>query len=86
MLSIQMYDRNVVVHKETMPDIDVNAMIWRIFLSATMKAAVHLGQDYQENLRTTKNIDFEKAQQLFDISHKLILNQSEIFGIMHFHG
>ena len=30
--------------------------------------AVHLRQDYQENLRTTKNTDFEKVKQLFDIS------------------
>ena len=41
-------------------------------MSATMKATVHLGQDYQGNLRTTKNTDFEKVKQLFDISPKLI--------------
>ena len=43
----------------------INAIIWRIFMSATMKAAVHLGQDYQENLRTTKNTDFEKVKHVF---------------------
>ena len=53
---------------DDMLDIDVNAMIWIIFRSATLKAAVHLGQDYQENLRATKNTDFEKVKQLFDIS------------------
>ena len=47
---------------DDMPEIDNNAMIWRIFTSATMKAAEHLGQDYQENLCTTKNTDFEKGQ------------------------
>ena len=63
-------------------DIDVDAMICGIFMSATVKAAVHLGQDHQENLRTTKNTDFEKVIQLFDNSQKLILNQlEEIFGI-----
>ena len=42
-------------------------------MSATVKAAVHLGQDYQENLRTTKNTDFEK---------ELILNKKDgIFAI-----
>ena len=46
-------------------------------MSATVKAVVHLGEEYQENLRTIKNTDFEKDQQLFDISQKLILNQSE---------
>ena len=47
-----------------MLEIDVNAMILVIFVSATMKAAVHLGQDYQDNSRTTKNMDFEKVKQL----------------------
>ena len=52
------------------------------FMSATTKAAVHLGQDYQEILRTTKNTDFEKVKKLFDISQKLIPNQGEeTFGI-----
>ena len=37
-------------------------------MSATMKAAAHLGQYYPENLRTTKNTDFEKVKQMFDIS------------------
>ena len=59
-----------------MPEIDVNTMIWGMFMSATMEAAVHLGQDHQENLHTTKNADFEKITQLFDISQKLILDQS----------
>ena len=31
-------------------EIDVNMMIWGMFMSATTKAAVHLGQDYQEIL------------------------------------
>ena len=64
-----------------MLDIDVNAMIWRIFTSATAEAAVHLGQVYQDNLRTDKNTDFDKVKPLFDIS-KLSLNQKdEIFGM-----
>ena len=54
-----------------MPDIDVNTMIWGFFMSATTKAAENLGQDDQENLRTTKNTDFEQVKQLFDISQKL---------------
>ena len=59
-----------------MLDIDIDAMIWRIFMSATIKAAVHLGQDYQENLRTTKKKDFEKVKPLFEISQTLILERS----------
>ena len=53
-----------------------------VYVSATMKAAVHLAQDYQDNLRTTKNTDLEKVKQSFDTSQKFILNQSdEIFRI-----
>ena len=51
-------------------DVDVNGMIWRIFMSATTKAAVHLGQDFLENLRTTKNTYFKQVKTLFDISQK----------------
>ena len=54
--------------EDDMLEVDVNMMIWGTFMSATMKAAVHLGQDDQGNLRTTKNTDFEKGKQLFDRS------------------
>ena len=47
-----------------------------------MMAAVHLGPDYPENLRTTTNTDFEQAKTSLDISQNLILDhKSEIFGI-----
>ena len=49
---------------DDMFDSDVNAMIWGILTSATMRAAVYLGQDYQDNLRTTKNTDFEKVKKI----------------------
>ena len=60
--------------RDNMPEIDVNAMIWRIFMSATKRAVVHLGQHYQEHLRTTRNMDFGKIKQLFDVSPKMILH------------
>ena len=47
-----------------------------------MKAAVHLGRDYEENLRVTKNTDFEQVKALFDVSQSVILNhKSEIYGM-----
>ena len=53
-----------------------------MFISATKKAAVHLGPDYEENLRTTKNTDVQQVKTLFDISQSLILDhRSEIYGI-----
>ena len=31
-----------------MPEIEVNAMIWENFVTAALRAAVHLGQEDQE--------------------------------------
>ena len=36
-------------------DLDVKMAIWGIFLNAALRAAVHLGQDYEANLRYVKN-------------------------------
>ena len=64
-----------------MKDVEVMG-IWGILMSATLKAAVHLGPDYEENLRTSKNTDFEQLKTLFDISQSLILNHGcELHGI-----
>ena len=38
-----------------MEDLNVNAAIWRMFLNTILQAAVHLGQDYDQNLRFVKN-------------------------------
>ena len=65
-----------------MLDVKINGIIWRIFMSATMKVTVHLGQQNEEKLRTTQNTDFEKDKALLDISQSLILNHKcEIYGI-----
>ena len=62
--------------------LDVDGMSWGIFMPATVKAAVHLGQEYEEILRKTKNTDFEQVTALFDISPSVILdNTCEINGI-----
>ena len=60
-----------------MSEIDVNTMIWGIFMSATMKAAVHLGQAYQDNFHITKNTDFEKIKQLFKFLRNLSMIKVE---------
>ena len=38
-----------------MEDLDVNVAIWRVFMNATLKAVVHLGNDHGVNLRHAKN-------------------------------
>ena len=70
-----------------MLDVEVGGMIWGIFMSATMKAAVHTGQDYEQNLRTAENTGLEQVKALSDVSQSLILDhKSEICGISTRHG
>ena len=65
-----------------MLDIDVNAMIWGIVMSLTMKGAVHLGQDSKRICVQTRTQNSSNSNILFDVSQNLILNQkSEIYGI-----
>ena len=40
---------------DKMEDLDVHTLIWRMFLIVTQQAAVHLGNDYVDNLHATKN-------------------------------
>ena len=40
---------------DPMDDKDVNMAIWGKILNTTLQAAVHLGQDYEANLRFVKN-------------------------------
>ena len=42
-------------HDDPMDDLDVNMTMWCIFLNTTLRAAVHLGQDYEANSRFVKN-------------------------------
>ena len=49
-------DRNLVANQGgDMEDLEVNTSILRIFMTATLQAAVHLGNDYVENLLCTQN-------------------------------
>ena len=40
---------------DQMKDLDVNTAMWGILMSVTLQAAVHLGKDNTENLRSVKN-------------------------------
>ena len=51
-------------HDDPMHDLGVNMAIWGIFLNATLRAAVHLGQDYEVNLRYVKNNLWNSVGQL----------------------
>ena len=52
-----------------------------IFLSVTLQAAVHFGTSYTENLRSTKNQSKKSLRQSFQVTQKLITDQTEITGI-----
>ena len=54
-----------------------HVLTWRLFMASTMKAAIHLGPSYIENLEAYKNTNFEEFQKLFGITQKLILDHSE---------
>ena len=51
------------------------------FLSVTLQAALHLGKDYTENLRSTKNQPKKSVRQLFQVTERLIIDQTEITGL-----
>ena len=66
---------------DPMDYLDVNMAIWRIFLNATLQAAVHLGQDYEANLRYVKNHLWSSVKQLVNETGTLIRGQTEITGV-----
>ena len=45
-------------------DLDVNNAAWGILMNATLQVPVHLGRDYMENLRFTKNQLVKSVKQL----------------------
>ena len=67
---------------DTMDQIDTNLAMWRIFMTTCTKAAVHLGKDYEENLRVVRNTNFWELRPFFTTAQCLILNQKEeAFGV-----
>ena len=68
-------------HDDPMDSLDVNMATWRVFLNTTLRAAVHLGQDYEASLRYVKNHLWNSVGQLFNETGKLISEQTEITGV-----
>ena len=54
-----------------------NVSIWRMFMTSSMKAAIHLGPNYLTNLEIYKNTNFEDIETLFNITQKSKLEHSE---------
>ena len=57
-------------------------LLWGLFMSTTMKASVHLGPNYNENLVENRNTNFEELKTFFDITQRLILeHEFEILNV-----
>ena len=53
-----------------------------MFMSSILEAPVFMGKNYSDNLHSIKNTKDLTMKQMFDISEKLIVEQSdEIFGV-----
>ena len=61
-------------------DVVVNT-VCGFFMSVTLQAAVHLGQNDTENLRSTKNQRLKSVRQLLWTTERLITDQAEITGL-----
>ena len=61
----------------SMAALKINILIWTMFMSSSMKAAIHPGPNYLANLEVYKNTNFEEIQSLFSITQQLILEHSE---------
>ena len=61
-----------------MNDLDTNSLKRRMFMSATLDAAVHLGKDDLENLHSTPNQAQRTIRQLFDVSQKSMVAGIEL--------
>ena len=68
--------------KDATKDSDKHSVIWGIFMSSTLQASVFIVKNYSDNLQSIKNTEDLTMKQMFDISEKLISEQSdEIYGV-----
>ena len=68
--------------EDSMQDIDKRSIIWRMLISSAVGASVFMGKNYSDNQHSIKNTVDLTMKQMFDISEKLITEQSdEIYGV-----
>ena len=66
---------------DPMKDLNVSLAIWGLFMNATLRAAVHIGKDYDMNLRRVQNYLWKTTGHLFRGTEKLISGQTETADI-----
>ena len=63
-------------------DDKINVLVLRLFMSATMNASVRFGPSYNENVVAYRNTNIKELKTLFDITQRLMLEQSfEILNV-----
>ena len=68
--------------KDATQDSNKHSVIWRMLMSSTSHASVFMGKNYSDNLHSIKNTENLTMKQMFNISEKLITEQSdEIYGV-----
>ena len=58
----------------------MNLSLWEMFMNTTLRAAVHLGKDYDMNVRLAKNYLWKTPGQLFRETEKLVSGETETTG------
>ena len=68
--------------KDATKDSDKHSVILGMFMSSTLQASVFMVKNYSDNWHSIKNTEDLTMKQMFDISEKLISEQSdEIYGV-----
>ena len=63
--------------KDATKDSDKHSVIWRMFMSSSLQASVFMEKTYPDKLRSIKSTEDLTMKQMFDISEKLITEQSD---------
>ena len=58
-----------------------HSLIWGMFMSVTLEAAVSMEENYSDNWHSSKNTKDLTMKQMFDVSAKLVSEQDEISGV-----
>ena len=57
-------------------EMKVTPATWDILMSVTLQTAVHLGEGYAQSLRPTRNQPKKTMRQLFQVTERLIFDQT----------
>ena len=58
-----------------------SVLIWGMFMTSSMKAAIHLGPNFKSNSELKENTKFEDIESVFNITQKLVREHSEKYSM-----